>query len=96
MELKSNSGGLNSYLQLGLYTTTKSLRAFASMRAMNTMLIARSRKSLESVDSVLVEIRKGRNNVGRGLCGYDSQKRKHSQHSDSFKGAFRTIKSGVV
>ena len=55
-EAESNSGGLNSYLQLGLYTTTKSLRAFASMRAMNTMLIARSLKSLESVDSAFIEI----------------------------------------
>ena len=66
------------------------------MRAMNTMLIARSLKSLESVDSAFIEIWKGRTDMGRGLSGYDSQKRKHSQHSDSFKGSFRTIKSGVV
>ena len=46
--------------------------------------------------AAFIEIRKGRNNVGRGLSGYGSQKRKHSQHSDSFKGAFRAIKSGVV
>ena len=76
---------LNSYLQLGLYTTTKSLRAFASMRAMNTMLIARSLKSLESVDSAFIEIRKGRTDMGRGLSGYDSQKRKHSSHKNSQK-----------
>lgn len=60
------------------------------------MLIARSRKSLESIESVLVEIRKGRNNVGRGLSGYDSQKRKVSLFKKSSKNAFRPIKSGVV
>ena len=60
------------------------------------MLIARSRKSLESIESVLVEIRNGRNNVGRGLCGYDSQKRKHLSHKNTLKNAFRPIKSWVV
>ena len=60
------------------------------------MLIARSLKSLESVASAFIEIWKGRNNVGRGLSGYDSQKRKHSSHKKFPKNAFRPIKSGVV
>ena len=33
---------------------------------------------------------------GRGLSGYDSQKRKHSSHKKFPKNAFRPIKSGVV
>ena len=60
------------------------------------MLIARSLKSLESVDSAFIEIRKGRTDMGRGFSGYDSQKRKHLSHKKFPKNAFRPIKSGVV
>lgn len=58
--------------------------------------IARSRKSLESVDSAFIEISKGRTDIGRGLSGYDSQKRKTSQPQKSSKNAFCPTKSGVI